>query len=96
LRRRNGPAKPDELAIAKLLSLSRRPVINLRKSCVDVFAGRTAFFKATEGSTQVLDHLSDAEIVRWRDRLAALEELLRVNEHLLSVFALPQTPDGSL
>ena len=42
----------------------------------------------------MLDHLSDAEIVRWRDKFAALEELLRVNEHFLAVCAPPQTPGG--
>jgi hypothetical protein len=44
----------------------------------------------------VLDHLSDAEIVRWRDKLAAPEELLRVDEHFLPVCALPHAPGGSV
>jgi hypothetical protein len=42
----------------------------------------------------VLDHLSDAEIVRWRDKLAALEELLWVGENFLPVCAPPQAPGG--
>ena len=87
---------PDELAIAKLLSLSRRPVINMRNSLRRHLAGRTASLKATEGNTYVLDHLSDAEIVRWRDKLAALEELLRVDDHFLSVCAPPQALGGSV
>jgi hypothetical protein len=32
----------------------------------------------------VLGHHSDAEIIRRRDKLAALEELLRVDEHLFA------------
>jgi hypothetical protein len=44
----------------------------------------------------MLDHLSDAEIVRWRDRLAALEELLRVAEHFLPACAPPHVPAGSV
>jgi hypothetical protein len=51
--------------------------------------------KTTEGNTQMLDHLSEAEIVRWRDKLAALAELLRVDEHFLPVCA-PQAPGGSV
>jgi hypothetical protein len=85
---------PDELAIAKLLSLSRRPVTHMRKSLRRRLAGRTASWKAKEGNTQVLDQLSDAEIVRWRDRLAALVELLRVDEHFLPECAPQQAPGG--
>jgi hypothetical protein len=44
-------------------------------------AGRRPSFEGDGRRYQVLDHLSDAEIVRWQDRLAALEELLRVDEH---------------
>ncbi len=51
LRRRNGSTTRDEPAIAKLLSLSRRPVINLPESLRRRPAGRTAFLKATEGKT---------------------------------------------
>jgi hypothetical protein len=43
--------------------------------------------KAMEGNIQVLDHLSDAEIVRWRVEVAALEEQLWVGEHFLPVCA---------
>jgi hypothetical protein len=32
----------------------------------------------------MLDQLSDAEIIRWRDGLTALEELLRVDGHFFA------------
>jgi len=44
----------------------------------------------------MLDHLSEAEIVRCRDELAALEELPRVAEHFLPVRAPRQAPGGSI
>ncbi len=44
----------------------------------------------------MLDHLSDAEIVRLRNKVVALEELLRVDEHLLPMCAPPQAPGGSV
>jgi hypothetical protein len=49
-----------------------------------------------EGNIQVLDHLSDAEIVRGRDEVAALEEMLWVDEHFLPVCAAPQAPGRSV
>jgi hypothetical protein len=52
---------PAELAIAKLLSSSRRPVTNMRDSLRRRPVGRTVFLKATEGNMQVLDNLSDME-----------------------------------
>jgi hypothetical protein len=44
----------------------------------------------------MLDHLSDAEIVRWRDKLAALEDLPAVDEDFLPMCAPSQAPGGSI
>ena len=44
----------------------------------------------------MLDHLSDAEILRWRDKLAALGELPGVDENFLPMCAPPPAPGGSI